>query len=108
MTLTKAEIAEALQRELSLTKLVAKEIVDQIFEEIRINLERGRSVKLSSFGNFELRDKKDRPGRNPKTGETKIVSARRVVTFKAGQKLKAKILQRQSNEVPGEESSKGG
>jgi integration host factor subunit alpha len=95
MTLTKAEIAEALQRDLGLAKLVAKEIVDQVFEEIRSNLEIGRPVKLSSFGNFDLRDKKDRPGRNPKTGETKIVSARRVVTFKAGQKLKAKILQHQ-------------
>lgn len=97
MTLTKAEIADALQKKLSLTKLVSKEIVDQIFEEIRSNLEKGRSVKLSSFGNFDLRDKKDRPGRNPKTGETKIVSARRVVTFKAGQKLKAKILDYKSN-----------
>lgn len=92
MTLTKAEIAEALQKGLGLTKLASRDIVDQVFEEIRINLEEGRSVKLSSFGNFGLRDKKRRPGRNPKTGESKLVSARRVVTFKAGQKLKSKIL----------------
>lgn len=98
MTLTKAEIGEGLQNDLGLTKLVAKEIVDQVFEEIRVNLEEGKNVKLSSFGNFELRDKKDRPGRNPKTGETKIVKARRVVTFKAGQKLKAKVLHYQGGQ----------
>jgi len=91
MTLTKYEIAEGLQKELGLTKLVAKEIVDQVFEQIRLSLEAGMPVKLSSFGNFELRDKKARPGRNPKTGEPKLIDARRVVTFKAGQKLKAKI-----------------
>ena len=91
MTLTKAEIAEGLQKELGLTKLIAKEIVDEVFEQIRLSLESGKSVKISSFGNFELRDKKARPGRNPKTGEPKTIEARRVVTFKAGQKLKAKI-----------------
>jgi integration host factor subunit alpha len=97
-TLTKAEIAEGLQKELGLTKLASKEIVDQLFEEIRLSLETGRSVKLSSFGNFELRDKKERPGRNPKTGEPKLIKARRVVTFKAGQKLKAKVQQFQGEE----------
>jgi integration host factor subunit alpha len=91
MTLTKAEIAEGLQQKFGLTKSVAKEIVDQVFEEMRLNLEAGRSIKLSGLGNFELRDKKARPGRNPKTGEPKIIAARRVLTFKAGQKLKAKI-----------------
>ncbi len=93
MTLTKAEIAEGLQKELGITKLVSKEIVDQVFEQIRLSLEEGNSVKLSSFGNFELRDKKARPGRNPKTGEPKLIAARRVVTFKAGQKLKVKVQQ---------------
>lgn len=91
MTLTKAEIAEGLQEKFRLTKLVAKEIVDQVFEEMRLSLEAGRPIKLSGLGNFDLRDKKARPGRNPKTGEPKIIAARRVVTFKAGQKLKAKI-----------------
>lgn len=91
MTLTKAELASGLQQKFKLQKLVAKDIVDRIFEEIRLSLETGSSVKLSSFGNFELRDKKARPGRNPKTGEPKLIKARRVVTFKAGQKLKNKI-----------------
>lgn len=91
MTLTKAEIAENLQQKFGLTNSVSKEIVDQVFEAMRLNLEAGRSIKLSGLGNFELRDKKARPGRNPKTGEPKIIAARRVVTFKAGQKLKAKI-----------------
>jgi integration host factor subunit alpha len=91
MTLTKAEIAEGLQLKLKIPKLVAKEIVEDLFEEIRINLEQGNSVKVSGFGNLILRDKKARPGRNPKTGEEKIIKARRVVTFKLGQKLKQKI-----------------
>jgi integration host factor subunit alpha len=91
MTLTKAEIAEGLQQGFALPKLVAKEIVDQVFEEIRVNLEVGKSLKLTGLGRFELRDKKARPGRNPKTGEPKVIKARRVVTFKAGQKLKARI-----------------
>ena len=93
MTLTKAELAEGLQKELGLTKLVSKDLVDQVFEEIRVTLESGVSVKLSGFGNFELRDKKERPGGNPKTGELKVIKARRVVTFKAGQKLKKKVQQ---------------
>jgi len=93
MTLTKAELADGLQNDLRLTKSTSKEIVDQLFEEIRVHLESGEAVKLSGFGNFEIRDKRARPGRNPKTGEPKTVVARRVVTFKAGQKLKAKIQQ---------------
>ncbi len=97
-TLTKAELSEGLQKELGHTKLVAKNIVDDVFEAIRTSLESGVSVKLSSFGNFELRDKKARPGRNPKTGEPKLINARRVVTFKAGQKLKDKV-----QEYPGQE-----
>jgi integration host factor subunit alpha len=91
MTLTKAEIADHLFTALNIPRLMAKEIVDQTFEEIRYALEHGQSVKLSSFGNFELRNKLPRPGRNPRTGEEKLISARRVVTFKAGQKLKAKV-----------------
>lgn len=89
MTLTKADLAERLFTELGITKLVAKEIVDLLFEEMRHALEHGQHVKLSGFGNFDLRDKYSRPGRNPKTGEEKMISARRVVTFKAGQKLKS-------------------
>ena len=92
MTLTKAQIAEKLQNKFKLTKLTSKKLVDIVFEEIRVTLENGIPVKLSGLGNFELRCKKERPGRNPRTGESKLVKARRVVTFKAGQKLRAKIL----------------
>lgn len=91
MALTKADIAERLFQELGLNKREAKEIVECFFEEIRGALERGEQVKLSGFGNFDLRKKNQRPGRNPKTGEEIPITARRVVTFKAGQKLKARV-----------------
>lgn len=94
MALTKAEIAEQLFLEvLSNDKHLAKELVEVFFEEIRLTLEKGEEVKLSGFGNFTIRDKKSRPGRNPKTGEPKEISARRVVTFHAGQKLRASLAQ---------------
>lgn len=89
--LTKADLAEMLFDELGLNKREAKEIVESFFEEIRSALESNEQVKLSGFGNFELRDKNTRPGRNPKTGEEIPISARRVVTFKPGQKLKARV-----------------
>ena len=89
--MTKAEMAENLYEELGLNKREAKEIVEMFFEEIRSALESGDQVKLSGFGNFDLRDKKQRPGRNPKTGEEIPISARRVVTFRPGQKLKARV-----------------
>jgi integration host factor subunit alpha len=89
--LTKAELAEKLYEELGLNKREAKEIVEIFFEEIRAALEGGRQVKLSGFGNFDLRNKKQRPGRNPKTGEEIPITARRVVTFRPGQKLKARV-----------------
>ncbi len=89
--LTKAEMAEKLYEELGLNKREAKEVVEMFFEEIRSALETGNQVKLSGFGNFDLRDKKQRPGRNPKTGEEIPISARRVVTFRPGQKLKARV-----------------
>jgi integration host factor subunit alpha len=89
--LTKADLAEMLFEELGLNKREAKEIVESFFEEIRSSLENNEQVKLSGFGNFELRDKNTRPGRNPKTGEEIPISARRVVTFKPGQKLKARV-----------------
>jgi len=91
MALTKAELVEKLLDELDLNKRDAKALVDQFFEEIKNALEVGCAVKLSGFGNFDLRDKKQRPGRNPKTGEEIPITARRVVTFKPGQKLKAKV-----------------
>lgn len=84
-------MAKNLFEELGLNKREAKEIVEVFLEEICIALENGYEVKLSGFGNFILRDKNQRPGRNPKTGKTIPISARRVVTFRPGQKLKARV-----------------
>ena len=89
--LTKADLAERLYDELGLNKREAKELVESFFEEIRICLENDEKVKLSGFGNFNLRHKRQRPGRNPKTGEEIPISARRVVTFRPGQKLKRRV-----------------
>jgi len=91
MALTKADIADRLFEGIGLTKREAKEIVELFYYHIGEALENGQQVKLSGFGNFELRDKNERPGRNPKTGEMIPVSARRVVTFHGGQKLKARV-----------------
>jgi len=90
-TMTKAEIADALFEHLGLNKREAKDMVDGFFDEICQALARGEAVKLSGFGNFQLRDKPTRPGRNPKTGEEIAITARRVVTFHASQKLKATV-----------------
>jgi len=92
-TVTKAELADALFERLGLNKREAKDMVDGFFDEIRAALERGESVKLSGFGNFQLRVKPQRPGRNPKTGEEIAITARRVVTFHASQKLKASVAE---------------
>jgi integration host factor subunit alpha len=89
--LTKADMAEMLFDELGLNKREAKEIVEKFYGEIGSALENNDNVKLSGFGNFELRDKSSRPGRNPKTGEEIPIAARRVVTFKPGQKLKSRV-----------------
>lgn len=91
MALTKADIAEHLYEEVGLNKREAKELVEEFFERLRETLENGVQVKLSGFGNFDLRDKKERPGRNPKTGEEIPITARRVVTFRPGQKLKSRV-----------------
>lgn len=88
-TMTKAELAELLFEQVGLNKREAKEMVDTFFNEISNALERGEFVKLSGFGNFQLRDKPQRPGRNPRTGEAVAISARRVVTFHASQKMKS-------------------
>ena len=89
--LTKAKMADQLFDELGLNKREAKEIVECFFDEIRDSLEQNVQVKLSGFGNFDLREKGERPGRNPKTGEEIPITARRVVTFRPGQKLKARV-----------------
>lgn len=92
MTLTKAELADILVDKVSnVTKNDAKEIVELFFEEIRSTLASGEEIKISGFGNFQLRDKPQRPGRNPKTGEEVPITARRVVTFHASQKLKSMV-----------------
>ena len=91
MALTKAEMAQRLFEDVGLNKREAKEFVDIFFDVIRDALGKGENVKLSGFGNFDLRQKNQRPGRNPKTGEEIPISARRVVTFRAGQKLKARV-----------------
>ncbi|MEC5386555.1 integration host factor subunit alpha [Uliginosibacterium sp. H3] len=91
MTLTKAELSDLLFDKVGLNKREAKDMVESFFDEIRNALSRGEDVKLSGFGNFQLRDKPQRPGRNPKTGEEIPITARRVVTFHASQKLKAAV-----------------
>ena len=91
MSLTKADMADHLFDEVGLNKREAKEFVDAYFEMIRAALEDGDNVKLSGFGNFQLREKNQRPGRNSKTGEEIPISARRVVTFRPGQKLRARV-----------------
>jgi integration host factor subunit alpha len=93
-TLTKAELAEMLFEQVGLNKRESKDMVEAFFDVIREALEQGDSVKLSGFGNFQLRDKPQRPGRNPKTGEIIPITARRVVTFHDSQKLKALVEER--------------
>ena len=90
-TLTKADLADLLFEKVGLNKREAKDMVEIFFSEVREALSEGKSVKLSGFGNFLLRDKPQRPGRNPKTGEAIHITARRVVTFHASQKLKALV-----------------
>lgn len=91
MALTKAELADLLFENVGLNKREAKDMVESFFEEVRAALENGEGVKLSGFGNFHLRTKPQRPGRNPKTGEEIPITARRVVTFHASQKLKTMV-----------------
>ncbi len=100
-TLTKAELAEMLFDQVGLNKRESKDMVEAFFDVIREALEQGDSVKLSGFGNFQLRDKPQRPGRNPKTGEVIPITARRVVTFHASQKLKGQVEERAGLAVPG-------
>ena len=91
MTLTKNDMLERVLDTIKTDRRDAKKLVEQFFEEIKNSLIQGEPVKLSGFGNFDLRDKSERPGRNPKTGEEIPITARRVVTFKSGQKLRAMV-----------------
>jgi integration host factor subunit alpha len=88
-TLTKAELAELLFEQLGLNKRESKDMVEAFFDLIVEQLVAGKDVKLSGFGNFQIRHKAARPGRNPRTGEAIPIKARRVVTFHASNKLKA-------------------
>ena len=97
MALTKADMAEHLFEKLGINKREAKDMVEEFFEEIRTALESGEQVKLSGFGNVDRREKNERPGRNPKTGDDIPISARRVVTFRPGQKLKSRVETPQNN-----------
>lgn len=92
--LSKAMIVETLCAEVGLSKANAKELIELFFETLKETLESGEGVKLSGFGNFELRDKSERPGRNPKTGKAVTVLPRRVVTFRSGLKFRTEIDQR--------------
>ena len=91
MALTKVDMVESLFNKLGLNKKEAHELVALFFQELAASLAVGKQVKLSGFGNFDLRDKHERPGRNPKTGEKVLITARRVVTFSPGNKLKARV-----------------
>ncbi len=92
MNVTKAELANSLSEIAGLSKQDAKTLVDNFFAVISDALQQGEAVKISGFGNFSVRDKKDRPGCNPRTGEKHIISKRRVVTFKQGKKLQKKLI----------------
>ena len=91
MTITKNSLVNLLHDEVGLNKREAKEFIETFFEVIKLELENGNDVKISGFGNFNLRDKAARPGRNPKTGEDVTITERRVVTFKSGLKLRSKL-----------------
>ena len=90
-TITKLDLVNHLNEKLGLNKAESKELVEAFFDEIKKSLINNEEVKLSGFGNFKILNKRERPGRNPKTGEPAIISARKVVTFKAGQKLRKKM-----------------
>ena len=89
--LTKAQLAEMLYEQIGFNKRESKDIVDAFFEVICASLVKGQDVKLSGFGNFQIRTKASRPGRNPRTGEPVAIEARRVVTFHASPKLKEAV-----------------
>ena len=91
-TITKADLADYLFQKIGLNKREAKEVVDSFFDELREALLSGEDIKLSGFGNFSIKRKSERPGRNPKTGEQIPITARKVITFHASQKLKQRML----------------
>ncbi|MEW5886160.1 MAG: integration host factor subunit alpha [Pseudomonadota bacterium] len=90
-TLTKAQMAELLYQQIGFNKRESKDLVEAFFDQIAERLIQGDDVKLSGFGNFQVRTKSPRPGRNPRTGESVAIAARRVVTFHASPKLKEAV-----------------
>jgi len=90
-TLTKAELSELLFDKLGLNKRESKDMVEAFFDILHASLVKGQDVKLSGFGNFNIRRKAPRPGRNPRTGESIPIKARNVVTFHASHKLKGQV-----------------
>ncbi len=107
MALTKADIVERIFKEVGLNKKEAAEMVDMVFDVIKDTLGKGEKVKISGFGNFSIRDKSTRMGRNPQTGDSMEISARRVLTFKASNVLREDICSRYAHRLnaEGEEDS---
>lgn len=90
-TITRADVAETIYEEIGLSRKDSNDILDMILDEIVKELSSGKEVKLSSFGTFSLRDKKERSGRNPKTGVEAVISSRRVISFKPSQTMRKVI-----------------
>lgn len=95
-TLTRADLAEAINRKMGFSRAESLDMVEGLLGHIGEALERGENVKISGFGSFVLRDKRERIGRNPKTGVEVPITSRRVLTFRASQKLKDRIVQARS------------
>ena len=91
MTITKNSLVEVIHNEVGLNKREAKEFIEEFFEMIKASLEEGHDIKISGFGNFTLRDKVARPGRNPKTGEKVAVPEKKVVAWKMSKEMLKKI-----------------
>ena len=99
MSLTKADIVERVYKEAGFSKKEASDLVDMVFKVIKDTLSRGEKVKISGFGNFSIRDKSNRVGRNPQTGDAMEISARRVLTFKPSQVLKEDVTVRYAHRL---------
>lgn len=99
MSLTKADIVERVYKEAGFSKKEAADLVDLVFKVIKDTLSKGEKVKISGFGNFSIRDKATRVGRNPQTGEAMDISARRVLTFKPSQVLKEDVTMRYAHRL---------
>lgn len=90
-TLTRADLMEAVYHEVGLSRKASSDLVEQVLEEVIVSLEKGETVKLSSFGNFSVRSKNERMGRNPKTGEEVPITPRKVLIFKASHIMKERV-----------------